>query len=150
GGLPLRDMLLLDLGDEEYDERGRRHDRDRRRSNRGKGATPPATRQTGQVRTRPFFFQAADGIRDGHVTGVQTCALPICRPLRAATSSSPGTPRDATARRGRPGAPRPTAVEPTVHIGHVEIVVMPPAPPARSTPTPSRPSSLARDRKSVV
>src|SRR5690625_7057064 len=24
------------------------------------------------------FFQAADGIRDGHVTGVQTCALPIC------------------------------------------------------------------------
>src|SRR5437660_2186811 len=29
-----------------------------------------------------FFFQAEDGIRDGHVTGVQTCALPIC----------PGTP----------------------------------------------------------
>src|SRR5207253_7793141 len=27
-----------------------------------------------------FFFQAEDGIRDGHVTGVQTCALPIfCR-----------------------------------------------------------------------
>src|SRR5439155_5672007 len=25
-----------------------------------------------------FFFQAEDGIRDGHVTGVQTCALPIC------------------------------------------------------------------------
>src|SRR5690625_4246658 len=24
------------------------------------------------------FFQAEDGIRDGHVTGVQTCALPIC------------------------------------------------------------------------
>src|SRR5207253_4162956 len=24
-----------------------------------------------------FFFQAEDGIRDGHVTGVQTCALPI-------------------------------------------------------------------------
>src|SRR5690625_6497005 len=24
-----------------------------------------------------FFFQADDGIRDGHVTGVQTCALPI-------------------------------------------------------------------------
>src|SRR5690606_39782468 len=31
--------------------------------------------------TRPcrhcFFFQAEDGIRDFHVTGVQTCALPI-------------------------------------------------------------------------
>src|SRR5690625_7995552 len=26
---------------------------------------------------RFFFFQAEDGIRDGHVTGVQTCALPI-------------------------------------------------------------------------
>src|SRR6266702_6041862 len=24
-----------------------------------------------------FFFQAEDGIRDGHVTEVQTCALPI-------------------------------------------------------------------------
>src|SRR5439155_18015740 len=27
--------------------------------------------------TTVFFFQAEDGIRDGHVTGVQTCALPI-------------------------------------------------------------------------
>src|SRR5436309_10691586 len=27
---------------------------------------------------RIFFFQAEDGIRDFHVTGVQTCALPIC------------------------------------------------------------------------
>src|SRR5438876_6798997 len=26
---------------------------------------------------RFFFFQAEDGIRDGRVTGVQTCALPI-------------------------------------------------------------------------
>src|SRR5439155_8088468 len=35
-----------------------------------------------------FFFQAEDGIRDGHVTGVQTCALPILtctRPARAAS-----------------------------------------------------------------
>src|SRR5439155_24566078 len=27
-----------------------------------------------------FFFRAEDGIRDGHVTGVQTCALPIWDP----------------------------------------------------------------------
>src|SRR2546422_6053844 len=27
---------------------------------------------------RVFFFQAEDGIRDVAVTGVQTCALPIC------------------------------------------------------------------------
>src|SRR5690348_17514034 len=33
-------------------------------------------------RLRAFFFQAEDGIRDGRVTGVQTCALPILvRPL---------------------------------------------------------------------
>src|SRR5437870_12581120 len=30
-----------------------------------------------------FFFQAEDGIRDGHVTGVQTCALPISTIQRA-------------------------------------------------------------------
>src|SRR5204862_5624876 len=29
-----------------------------------------------------FFFQAEDGIRDLYVTGVQTCALPICPHLR--------------------------------------------------------------------
>src|SRR2546430_8741298 len=27
-----------------------------------------------------FFFEAEDGIRDLTVTGVQTCALPICAP----------------------------------------------------------------------
>src|SRR5687767_15453384 len=38
-----------------------------------------------------FFFQAEDGIRDKLVTGVQTCALPICSPnprSKARTSSS--------------------------------------------------------------
>src|SRR5207302_8344289 len=30
-----------------------------------------------------FFFQAEDGIRDFHVTGVQTCALPIFPDLRS-------------------------------------------------------------------
>src|SRR5690625_7345800 len=29
-----------------------------------------------------FFFQAEDGIRAGHVTGVQTCALPILLSIR--------------------------------------------------------------------
>src|SRR6266511_3009142 len=34
------------------------------------------------------FFQAEDGIRDFHVTGVQTCALPIsCRPSRRSSTS---------------------------------------------------------------
>src|SRR5690625_7495458 len=35
-----------------------------------------------------FFFQAEDGIRDGHVTGVQTCALPIS--LAGSTGSEIG------------------------------------------------------------
>ena len=30
-----------------------------------------------------FFFQAEDGIRDRLVTGVQTCALPICEAARS-------------------------------------------------------------------
>src|SRR5699024_12025237 len=30
-----------------------------------------------------FFFQAEDGIRDRNVTGVQTCALPICYPMES-------------------------------------------------------------------
>src|SRR5439155_11747743 len=37
-----------------------------------------------------FFFQAEDGIRTGHVTGVQTCALPISgRQLGAAQELIP-------------------------------------------------------------
>src|SRR5689334_25387461 len=39
-----------------------------------------------------FFFQAEDGIRDGTVTGVQTCALPIWRRTTAcSTATSPST-----------------------------------------------------------
>src|SRR5690606_39801073 len=32
-----------------------------------------------------FFFQAEDGIRDFHVTGVQTCALPILKYIDSGT-----------------------------------------------------------------
>src|SRR5699024_11657387 len=34
-----------------------------------------------------FFFQAGDGIRARNVTGVQTCALPICGKLSAFDST---------------------------------------------------------------
>src|SRR5262249_59516894 len=34
-----------------------------------------------------FFFQAEDGIRDWSVTGVQTCALPICTVVWSSTGS---------------------------------------------------------------
>src|SRR5690606_40025154 len=40
-----------------------------------------------------FFFQAEDGIRDFHVTGVQTCALPIFVNESAALKRSPGRGR---------------------------------------------------------
>src|SRR6266508_6937066 len=43
-----------------------------------------------------FFFQAEDGIRDGHVTGVQTCALPISGGAR------PGRSDPGRSRGGRP------------------------------------------------
>src|SRR5690348_18145931 len=44
-----------------------------------------------------FFFQAEDGIRDGRVTGVQTCALPISTVVhpsgaRATVAPLSGTP----------------------------------------------------------
>src|SRR2546425_2231505 len=68
-----------------------------------------------------FFFQAEDGIRDKLVTGVQTCALPICvrgahppdraggAPRRAGVPDDPGArggavqPARQAARRARPG-----------------------------------------------
>src|SRR3989442_11521971 len=37
---------------------------------------------------RFFFFQAEDGIRDADVTGVQTCALPICIVLRLSSGKT--------------------------------------------------------------
>src|SRR5215208_7458449 len=52
-----------------------------------------------------FFFQAEDGIRDGHVTGVQTCALPIFRSRRGGARSRPRR-GDARRCRGWPRAPR--------------------------------------------
>src|SRR5690625_6702772 len=47
--------------------------------------------------TRYSFFQAEDGIRAGHVTGVQTCALPICRTIpHQVVSAEPMTLLDGT------------------------------------------------------
>src|SRR5690606_41206393 len=47
-----------------------------------------------------FFFQAEDGIRVFHVTGVQTCALPIsAAQLKPSRESDPRQTADA------PGAP---------------------------------------------
>src|SRR5438034_2957081 len=55
-----------------------------------------------------FFFQAEDGIRDHCVTGVQTCALPICRSSRPApeeeVTSEAGCPEPLAARLCASGA----------------------------------------------
>src|SRR5215208_8392947 len=60
-----------------------------------------------------FFFQAEDGIRDGHVTGVQTCALPICdrRSWREVGALLAAAGRDVVAydRRGFGEVPQPDA-----------------------------------------
>src|SRR5256886_16117114 len=45
-----------------------------------------------------FFFQAEDGIRDLTVTGVQTCALPICRSGWRRTSGTCGRPPTGSSR----------------------------------------------------
>src|SRR5262249_53141672 len=42
-----------------------------------------------------FFFQAEDGIRDWSVTGVQTCALPICIEAAAGMPTNGHTARSA-------------------------------------------------------
>src|SRR5205807_5998526 len=53
-------------------------------------------RKSAPARPSLFFFQAEDGIRDYKVTGVQTCALPICsasmaRALPQASSACAGS-----------------------------------------------------------
>src|SRR5438270_10382035 len=52
-----------------------------------------------------FFFQAEDGIRDLTVTGVQTCALPICWRHRPRQSLGPARARhDGPPNLGQPEA----------------------------------------------
>src|SRR6266568_5565196 len=87
-----------------------------------------------------FFFQAEDGIRDGTVTGVQTCALPIsrrrpARPGRRAARDPPPARRLVRAAGRRvtagPGSaasagPRTSAAGatagPAARVGHTAIV----------------------------
>src|SRR5687768_18146873 len=51
-----------------------------------------------------FFFQAEDGIRDVAVTGVQTCALPICQRRRQSGRAAAHDEDTAEAVRGRVAA----------------------------------------------
>src|SRR3989441_10616960 len=105
-----------------------------------------------------FFFQAEDGIRDKLVTGVQTCALPIC-------------PEDVACRGGHEEQPHAEQAEPSEELDHGELphrgghlpggrrelgAARPPPPPAppragppgrgRRRGTPSRPAGPPRPR----
>src|SRR5690606_39591367 len=71
-----------------------------------------------------FFFQAEDGIRDFHVTGVQTCALPILAMNTAA----------------RPIMLCMKATSSGILVISTRLAMMVPAPP----PTTSAPSTQAR------
>src|SRR5690606_39752593 len=70
-----------------------------------------------------FFSQAEDRIRDFHVTGVKTCALPILPRWLPRTSARPGevvlprrSPRTRARARARPGnAALPRRLQDTPH-----------------------------------
>src|SRR2546430_10274225 len=81
-----------------------------------------------------FFFQAEDGIRDLTVTGVQTCALPICK-LRASLEAL-REPRSGKALKGQLGGLW------SLRIGKFRLIY-------RIAPS-RRLELVALDRKSVV
>src|SRR5439155_20848554 len=85
-----------------------------------------------------FFFQAEDGIRDGHVTGVQTCALPISPDLRP--SSSAASAISVMVRKFRSGRPSMEALVPKPPMKTVSN-------PARSTIRAVKTSWAPRLRK---
>src|SRR5256885_3209550 len=87
------------------------------------------------IRFLLFFFQAEDGIRDYKVTGVQTCALPICSRSCRLVFLIPAT-QAASAPRLQARQPRAASLPPTLH---------------RSSETaPDSSCALCVDRKSVV
>src|SRR3989338_9516450 len=83
--------------------------------------------ETSQIRLLCLFFQAEDGIRDGTVTGVQTCALPIsefCGAFQPPGGLRPGLgggglflkkPAEPPRPREYPDAPNRPAAFPKIH-----------------------------------
>src|SRR6266487_1264288 len=63
------------------------------------GASPVPGRLMPMLAAFDFFFQAEDGIRDGRVTGVQTCALPIFRTLSSLLAPGQGATQCGSHRR---------------------------------------------------
>src|SRR5699024_1158985 len=95
-----------------------------------------------------FFFQAEDGIRDRNVTGVQTCALPICRHIRSRPRPAP--PSEAEHPCNRCCCPANSAPEPlpcgTTRGCRMRCPASSPPPPGFATARASRvthPSSIS-------
>src|SRR5689334_24189369 len=85
-----------------------------------------------------FFFQAEDGIRDGTVTGVQTCALPISFANRGNVLKDLKRYEEALTSLDRALALRPNLVQALCNRGNVLNEMK------------RFDEALARDRKSVV
>src|SRR6266496_1021948 len=92
-----------------------------------------------------FFFQAEDGIRDLYVTGVQTCALPICR---RATGGDRRSPRPFRGRAAIPTGRPAAAVRRALGAGRRPPTRERPASPPRTRPRPAtrRPSHRRQAR----
>src|SRR5690606_39901986 len=84
-----------------------------------------------------MFFQAEDGIRAFHVTGVQTCALPISGATGRLSVRGGLSHRAASAVPARRDSPPRTES-------------LPVAPAPHQKPARARPAQLYRDRKSVA
>src|SRR2546430_7757109 len=83
-----------------------------------------------------FFFQAEDGIRDLTVTGVQTCALPICgRELAVGGCQRATAGQGCGGQRGDPGRTESSSFH-----------VFPPTVSPKRAPPAFRPSSAGRAR----
>src|SRR5436309_12711954 len=68
-----------------------------------------------------FFFQAEDGIRDFHVTGVQTCALPISKSSKATVSIITRTALVRPSENGNKHQHRRNC-SPTISCTHLELL----------------------------
>src|SRR5256885_13183515 len=75
--------------------------------------------------TFSFFFQAEDGIRDYKVTGVQTCALPICDERRQYRAPSADATPAFPARNAFRHAARIQKARADRHVGNALVIRCP-------------------------
>src|SRR5690606_40058505 len=101
---------------------------------------------------KAYFFQAEAGIRDLHVTGVQTCALPISSAASTAISYCPAAasaPASAARNRART-LPMSNAAQ--LMVGLTDQASLRPATSEENSPDrkPAKPRMLIRGNRSAV